>query len=249
MATHAMPDVTTHFITRSRTASETHEKLEYKIHGNTYSPTCVAQIQSRSAPRPSLVHGYAPFFGFMKRWRLKCPQREPPLRILIADDHAVVRSGLRTILGTRFDWQICAEAENGSQAVALAKRVHPDVAVVDLNMPGLNGLEVAAQLTENLPGIGVVLLTFHYSTSLVNAAWQSGALGFVMKSDADRDLLAAVSAVWRGQRFVTPQAQAEFPKQGSSIRGNFNASERATMPNVEVRAQVRLLAERIKRML
>jgi DNA-binding NarL/FixJ family response regulator len=171
------------------------------------------------------------------------------LRILIADDHAVVRSGLRTILGTRLDWQICAEAQNGSEAVQLAKRVHPDVAVVDLNMPGLNGLEVASQLTENQPGIGVVVLTFDYSAPIVNAIWKSGALGLVLKSDADRDLIAAVIAVRRGERFVTPQAQAECEASTAVAHRDTSPWGKVRSPNVEVRAQVRLLAERMKRIL
>jgi DNA-binding NarL/FixJ family response regulator len=171
------------------------------------------------------------------------------LRILIADDHAVVRSGLRTILGTRLDWQICAEAQNGAEAVELARRVIPDVAVVDLNMPGLNGLETASQLTKNQPGIGVVVLTFDYSAPFESAIWKSGALGLVMKSDADRDLIAAVSAVRRGERFVSPQALAEGQTATVAPLRNANAWEKVRSPNVEVRTQVRLLAERMKRIL
>jgi DNA-binding NarL/FixJ family response regulator len=171
------------------------------------------------------------------------------LRILIADDHAVVRSGLRTILGTRLDWQICAEAGNGAEAVELARRVLPDVAVVDLNMPGLNGLQTASQLTENQPGIGVVVLTFDYSAPFVDAVWKSGALALVMKSDADRDLMAAVNAVQRGERFVSPQALAEVQTAAVAPNRHASAWERMRSPNVEVRAQVRLLAERMKRIL
>jgi len=168
------------------------------------------------------------------------------VRILIADDHAVVRSGLRTILGTRLDWQICAEAENGIDAVAIAKRVRPDVAVVDLNMPGLNGLDASRELIKNLPGIGIVVLTFEYSGPLADAVLKSGALAFVTKSDADRDLIAAVGAVHRGERFLTPQAGA--PLLHSTQASSF-LPETSHSPNVEMRAQVRLLAERMKRML
>jgi DNA-binding NarL/FixJ family response regulator len=170
------------------------------------------------------------------------------LRILIADDHTVVRSGLRAILGARRDWQICAEAENGIEAVAFAKRVRPDVAVVDLNMPGLNGIEASAELTKILPCIGVVVLTFDYSSALVSAILKSGALGFVMKSDADRELIAAVTAVQRGERFITRQADAVFAHSPCLSSDSF-VLRNADPPNLEARAQVRLLAERMKRML
>ena len=84
------------------------------------------------------------------------------MRILVADDHAVVRSGLKAILGKMPGWEICAEAATGSEAVALARQSLPDVAIVDLNMPGLSGLEAIARIKKSTPKVEVVVLTCHY---------------------------------------------------------------------------------------
>jgi DNA-binding NarL/FixJ family response regulator len=119
---------------------------------------------------------------------------------------------------------------------------------VDLNMPGLNGIEASAELTNILPRIGVVVLTFEYSGALVSSILKSGALGFVMKSDADRELIAAVTAVQRGERFITRQAESIFP-HSPCLSSDLFVLGNADPPNLEVRAQVRLLAARIKRML
>ena len=135
----------------------------------------------------------------------------PKVRILVAGDHAVVRSGLKTILGTREGWEVCAEAETGGQAVALARVYRPDVAILDLNMPGITGLEASAEIKKSQPGIELVILTCHYSGPLLHAIIKTGALGFVLKSDADRDLVAAVEAVWRGEPYVSRHVDAMLP--------------------------------------
>lgn len=89
------------------------------------------------------------------------------MRILIADDHAVVRSGLRAILGAREEWEICAEAETGNEAIILASRFRPDVAILDLSMPGIGGLEAAAAIRKCLPDIEFIILTCFYSRPLL----------------------------------------------------------------------------------
>jgi len=118
----------------------------------------------------------------------------PKVRILVADDHAVVGAGLKTILGAREGWKICAEAATGAEAVAFARRYRPDVALLDLNMPGITGLEASAEIKKSLPRTELVILTCHYSEPLLQAIEKTGALGFVLKSDADRDLVARCNA-------------------------------------------------------
>src|SRR5262249_29590054 len=117
------------------------------------------------------------------------------MRILIADDHAVVRSGLRTILGAREEWEICGEAGRGDEAVLLAKKLRPAIVIIDLSMPGISGFEAALEIKRGLPGIELIVLTCHYSKALFYEVMKLGALGFVLKSDAERDLIAAVEAV------------------------------------------------------
>jgi CheY-like chemotaxis protein len=133
-------------------------------------------------------------------------RNEVPVRILVADDHAVVRTGLRAILRQKDDWEICAEAGTGFEAVVLAKQFCPEVAVIDSNMPGQSGIEAAAEIKKSVPGVEIVVLTLYYSKGLLEAATKAGALGFVLKSDAERDLIAAVEAVRYQRPFVSPIA-------------------------------------------
>jgi DNA-binding NarL/FixJ family response regulator len=141
------------------------------------------------------------------------------MRILLADDHAIVRSGLRAILEEKDDWEICAEASTGFEAVALATQFRPDVVIIDLHMPGLSGLEAAADIKKSVPGVGMVILTLYYSKDLLDAATKAGALGFVLKSDADRDLIAAVEAVRCQRPFVPPAGATTLSSSPESSRG------------------------------
>ena len=127
----------------------------------------------------------------------------PPLRILIADDHAVVRSGLKTILGGQEGWQVVGEATSGADALALAIQLQPDVAVLDINMPGMSGLDALKAIRERMPSTRVVILTLHYSKEWIQEIRRAGGKGYVTKSDADRDLVAAVAAVAAGGTYFT----------------------------------------------
>ncbi len=118
-----------------------------------------------------------------------------PLRILIADDHAVVRTGLRTLLESRAGWQVCAEAVDGRDAVEKASKLKPDVAVLDIGMPLLNGVDAARQIHKASPPTQILILTMHESDELVRQVIEAGARGYILKDDADRVLLAAVDAL------------------------------------------------------
>src|SRR4051794_35292838 len=127
------------------------------------------------------------------------------LRLLVADDHDIVRKGLCALLGGQPDWKIAAEARNGQEAVKMATEFKPDVAVLDISMPDLNGLEAARQISKAVPSTKVLLLTMHASDTFMGEALEAGVRGFVLKSDAGKDLVAAVDALGRNQKFFTSE--------------------------------------------
>jgi len=127
------------------------------------------------------------------------------LRILIADDHEVVRRGLCTLLQTREGWEVCGEAKDGREAVEKAKQVRPDVVILDVGMPNLNGLAATRQLLQQNPQQKVIVLTITDSDHVIREALDAGARGFVLKSDAARDLISAVEALQHNRMFFTPR--------------------------------------------
>jgi len=133
------------------------------------------------------------------------------LRILVADDHAVVRAGLRAMLESRPGWQVCAEAENGRDAVEKAGELKPDVAVLDISMPVLNGIEATRQIRRHSPETEVLILTMHDSDQMVQQVLEAGARGYVLKDDADRVLLEAVQAVQRHHEFFSTRVAQSLP--------------------------------------
>ena len=127
-----------------------------------------------------------------------------PIRVLIADDHELVRRGLREIFAadpSAFD--VCAEAASGLEAVKLARQVQPDVIVVDVSMPGLNGLETTRQIVKEVPHAAVLILTMHESEQLIEELLKAGARGYVLKSDAARDLPVAVESLYQRRPFFS----------------------------------------------
>ncbi len=127
-----------------------------------------------------------------------------PVKILIADDHEVVRQGIRTILSARPDWEICGEAVNGQEAVRLAKELHPDAIIMDITMPVMSGLDAARHLTKNPPSPPILIFTMHESRSLAESVRETGAKGFVFKSRAARDLIQALEALLSGGSYFGP---------------------------------------------
>jgi DNA-binding NarL/FixJ family response regulator len=127
----------------------------------------------------------------------------PALRILIADDHEVVRHGVRSLLEGHPGWEVCAEASDGREAVEKAVQLKADVIILDIGMPNLNGLEATRQILRTLPQARVLILTMHESEQVVREVLEAGARGFLLKSDAGRDLVAAVEALQRHKTFFT----------------------------------------------
>jgi DNA-binding NarL/FixJ family response regulator len=128
------------------------------------------------------------------------------VRILVADDHDITRRGLKHLLTSRAGWEICAEAKTGREAVALAEQMTPEVVVMDISMPDLNGLEAARRIRKQLPKTEIVILTLHFSDQLVRDIVEAGARAYIMKGDAERDLVTAVEAVANHRSFFTAQA-------------------------------------------
>jgi DNA-binding NarL/FixJ family response regulator len=125
------------------------------------------------------------------------------LRLLVADDHEIVRKGLRSLLEAQPGWQVTAEACDGREAVQKAKDIKPDVTVLDIGMPALNGLEAARQMIKNDARAKILILTMHDSDPLIREVLDAGARGYVLKSDASRDLVTAINAVRNNKTFFT----------------------------------------------
>jgi len=128
-----------------------------------------------------------------------------PFRILLADDHEVVRAGLRALLEEQNGWEVVAEAVDGRDAVDKASKLKPDVVVIDIAMPSLNGLEAVRQIIKAVPHTKVLVLTMYDSDPLIQQVLQAGARGYLLKSDAGRDLVSAIDALRRNKTFFTPK--------------------------------------------
>jgi DNA-binding NarL/FixJ family response regulator len=129
-------------------------------------------------------------------------------RILVADDHEVVRRGLCALLQGQPDWEICGEANDGREALEKAQKLKPDVVILDIGMPSLNGLEATRQILRSNPQTKVLVLTLHDSDQVVREVLNAGARGFLPKSDAARDLVAAVEALRRDKTYFTSKVAA-----------------------------------------
>ena len=130
------------------------------------------------------------------------------LRLLVADDHEIVRRGLQALLKAQPGWEVCAEAANGREALEKAKVLKPDIVILDLAMPEMNGLEATRQIRKAVPDAEVIILTMHESEQVVREVLDAGARGYILKSDAGRDLVAAVESVSRRVPFFTSKVAA-----------------------------------------
>src|SRR6202167_2785744 len=146
------------------------------------------------------------------------------LRILLADDHEIVRRGLSSLLQKHEGWEICGEASDGREALELAKRLKPDVIILDIGMPNLNGLSTTRQMLQHDPSFKIIVLTITDSDQVIREALDAGARGFVLKSDAARDLVSAVEALQSKRMFFTPRVNdlvlAGFLEKGHAISRN-----------------------------
>lgn len=167
------------------------------------------------------------------------------LRVLVADDHEIVRKGLRSIVEEQPGWELAGEASDGREAVDKARALRPDVAVVDVSMPGLNGLEATRQMLRNDAGTKVLILTMHESDPLIREVLDAGARGYLLKSDASRDLVTAVEAIRRNKTYFTARVaqivlDGYLDKKQRSTPATDSPASRLTPRQREI---VQLLAE------
>ena len=128
-----------------------------------------------------------------------------PIRILLADDHTVMRRGLRLLLESQPEFSVVAEASDGREAFEQAEATQPDVAVVDIAMPNLNGIEAAQRISAAVPHVAIVILSMHSDEGYVLRALKAGAKGYLLKDSAEGDLIEAIKAVHQGKTFFSPE--------------------------------------------
>jgi len=166
------------------------------------------------------------------------------LKLLLADDHEVVRRGLRSILETHRECEVVGEAADGRQAVAMVKELNPDIVILDISMPVLNGLEATRQILRIRPQTKILILTVHESDPLIRDVLDAGARGYILKTDAGRDLVSAVESLRRNKTFFTSRVSQMildgFLKGDSRPPGSDGGGIRLTPRQREI---VQLLAE------
>jgi DNA-binding NarL/FixJ family response regulator len=129
----------------------------------------------------------------------------PPTRVLIADDHPLIRSGLRALLGREKEFEVVGEAADGYQALELVEQLKPDVVMLDVSMPRLNGIDVAKKISATTPSTRIIIVSIHSDESYVLRALKAGAKGYLLKASPEGDILNAVRAVAAGQAYLSPE--------------------------------------------
>lgn len=142
------------------------------------------------------------------------------IRVLLADDHKIVREGLRRIVEDAGDMVVVAEASDGREAIHQVQKILPDVAVIDISMPGMDGLEVISQLHHYYPDLPILILTMHVEEQYIVRSISAGAMGYVTKRSAPEELVAAIRKIYTGGRFLSDSAaEALAVRMGRGIRG------------------------------
>jgi len=133
-------------------------------------------------------------------------------RVLIVDDHAFIRRGVQTILHPFPEWEFCGEAENGKEAIRMADQLKPEVIIMDISMPGVNGIEATRAIRKSQPDVKIVLLTLHDSSELLRIAFRAGARGYLLKTDAEQELVKALTVVLGEGAYISPRIDNDAVK-------------------------------------
>lgn len=163
---------------------------------------------------------------------------EPPIRVIVADDHAIVRTGIRHVLESEPGFAVVGEAANGAEAIELARTLAPDVAVLDISMPGESGLQVAQELRRRSPATRVLILSMHDNTEYVLEAVRAGAHGYILKDTAATELRSAIHAVRRGESYFSPPIARRLTavvrgiSEEEDLLGQLTARERQVLVGV-----------------
>jgi two-component system response regulator NreC len=176
------------------------------------------------------------------------------IRVLLAEDHTIVRKGLRSLLEQEPGIQVVAEALDGKEAVLKAREFRPDIVLMDIGMPGLNGIEATRRIKQSCPSIGVLVLTMHTSEEYIFEIIRAGASGYVIKDTAPTELVAAMRAVYRGDSYLSPAVskqvldgyvrRAEHGQQGDAF-GSLTTREREVLQLIAEGHTNRAIAERL----
>jgi DNA-binding NarL/FixJ family response regulator len=145
-------------------------------------------------------------------------------RVMIVDDHAFIRRGVQTILHPYPEWEFCGEADNGKDAIRLADELKPEIIIMDVSMPGLNGIEATRAIRKSQPEVKVVLLTLHESAELLRSAFRAGAKGYLLKTDAEQELVKALAVVIGEGAYISPKMDSEVVKSVMSEMSEMSGS-------------------------
>jgi len=165
------------------------------------------------------------------------------IRVVLADDHPIVLAGIRALLNADPELELVGEATNGGEALPLIRSVAPDVAVVDVSMPGLNGLELTERVTGECPGTKVLVLTVHEDAAYVQPMLKAGAKGYLLKRSAAEDLLRAVHAVAAGGVYLDPSVAGHALSDGTAIAGGTGSAETGEALSPRETETLRLIAQ------
>ncbi|MBN1508864.1 MAG: response regulator transcription factor [Sedimentisphaerales bacterium] len=175
------------------------------------------------------------------------------MKILIADDHAIVRQGLRSLLEKQGDITVVGEAEDGQAAVRLTRELSPDIVIMDITMPGLNGVEATGRIVAESPNTKVIILSVHRSRHIVREALKMGAHGYVLKSHLFDELRRAIEVVISGNRYLSPQVTdivvqdfaRDLSKGGVSVSGELTSAERELLQHLAEGLTVKQIARQL----
>lgn len=168
---------------------------------------------------------------------------QPPVRVLLADDHRLVRAGIRSLVEELDGVEVIAEAGDGRETLDLIRDTHPDIALIDVAMKGLNGLDVAARITRDFPAVKVIILSMHTNEEYVLQALKNGAAGYLIKDSATEELRLAIEAVRRGETYLSPVISRSVVEKLIALSAAGESPEAAGVLTPRQREILQLIAE------